>query len=318
MTSEAEVWVVIDDRIGIQVQALGLAEALGRPFVVKSFNPNPPWTWLPISWPRPKHLMEEAGLNPPWPDLVIGCGRRMVPFLRVMRGPSTKVVFLGDPTVNPKIFDLVIAPNHDRMSDPNVVSTLGSMHRITPERLAAAHAEFAPLFGPLPKPKIGVLIGGASNHHDLPVATARDFADKLAMLADSGAGLMITPSRRTPEAALLELRRRLNRSEVRIWDRVGANPYFGMLAHADALIVTNDSVNMATEACTTGKPVMVYPLPGRSRRIARFHRELARRGLTRPFQGRLEMFETAPLREMDEVVARIREILAEPPKTSYL
>lgn len=262
--------------------------------------------------------MQEAGLVPPLPSLVIGCGRRMVPFLRAIRGPSTKIVFLGDPTVDPRIFDLVIAPNHDRMREPNVVSTLGSMHRVTADRLAAAAAEFAPIFGPLPTPRVGVLIGGTSNHHDLPIATARDFADKLAMLADTGAGLMITPSRRTPESALVELRRRLNRPGVRIWDRNDPNPYFGMLAHADALIVTDDSVNMATEACATGKPVMVYPLPGRSRRIARFHRELARRGLTRLFEGRLEMFETAPLREMDEVVARLRLLLAEPAKSPYL
>ena len=41
-----------------------------------------------------------------------------------------------------------------------------------------------------------------------------------------------------------------------------ANPYFGMLALGDELVVTADSVSMLSEACATGKPVYMAPLGG--------------------------------------------------------
>ena len=76
-----------------------------------------------------------------------------------------------------------------------------------------------------------------------------------------------------------------------LWDGTGDNPYFAFLALADAIVVTADSVNMVTEAAGTGKPVYVQALPGRSTRLARFHRLMQERGATRPFEGRLEFVE---------------------------
>ena len=66
---------------------------------------------------------------------------------------------------------------------------------------------------------------------------------------------------------------------------------------------------MASEACATGKPVLTYPLPGRSRRISQFHRDLARLGHTRPFTGKLDRFDAPLLDEMGKVVARVEELL---------
>ena len=40
------------------------------------------------------------------------------------------------------------------------------------------------------------------------------------------------------------------------------NPYFGMLAVADSLIVTADSIAMLSEACATEKPVYMFDLGG--------------------------------------------------------
>ena len=70
-----------------------------------------------------------------------------------------------------------------------------------------------------------------------------------------------------------------------VWDGAGENPYFAFLALADAIVVTEDSVNMVTEAAGTGKPVYVQSLAGRSSRLSRFHRLMQERGVTRPFEG---------------------------------
>ncbi len=58
-----------------------------------------------------------------------------------------------------------------------------------------------------------------------------------------------------------------------LWDGKGENPYATFLAHADALIVTADSVNMNGEAAATGKPVYVFEPSAGSAKFRRFHRD---------------------------------------------
>lgn len=84
------------------------------------------------------------------------------------------------------------------------------------------------------------------------------------------------------------LRRALEGVPHWCWDGQGENPYFGMLAWADHLLVTEDSVCMVSEACATGRPVYVVALEGRGRKFAAFHRRLRELGHTRPFRGRLD------------------------------
>jgi mitochondrial fission protein ELM1 len=95
------------------------------------------------------------------------------------------------------------------------------------------------------------------------------------------------------------------------WNGEGENPYPHFLAHADALIVPADSVNMAGEACATGKPVYVFEPEGGSRKFARFHAALVRHGATRPLPARFERLEAwcyPPLNSAetiaDEIVRR--------------
>ena len=90
-----------------------------------------------------------------------------------------------------------------------------------------------------------------------------------------------------------------------IWDGQGANPYPGLLGHADAVLVTEDSVNMASEAATTGLPVHVYPLRGRSPKIARFHASLEARGASRRFDGTIGRWSYPPLAEADRVAGEL-------------
>jgi uncharacterized protein len=94
-----------------------------------------------------------------------------------------------------------------------------------------------------------------------------------------------------------------------VWNGTGDNPYFALLGLADAIVVTEDSVNMVTEAAGTGKPVYVQALQGRSARLARFHRLMRERGATRPFVGRLESWAYAPINDTELVAAPIRRAL---------
>ncbi len=138
--------------------------------------------------------------------------------------------------------------------------------------------------------------------------------EQLAALAAQGVGIAITPSRRTGEAALRALRERLAGVPHYFWDGSAENPYFGLLAHADALLVTGDSVNMVSEAASTGKPVHVIELEGGSAKFRRFHELFRERGITRPFRGAIERWSYPPLddtaRAADEIRRRIAQRLA--------
>ena len=103
--------------------------------------------------------------------------------------------------------------------------------------------------------------------------------------ARSGGALLVTPSRRTRPDSLARLARAIADVPHFVWDGAGDNPYFALLGLADAIVVTEDSVNMVTEAAGTGKPVYVQSLQGRSARLARFHRLMRERGATRPSRG---------------------------------
>ena len=74
------------------------------------------------------------------------------------------------------------------------------------------------------------------------------------------------------------------------------------------VIVTSDSVNMASEACAAGKPVYVYDMPGGSPKFDRFHRAMRERGSTRRFEGVLENYTPVQFDDAANVVAALRRV----------
>jgi mitochondrial fission protein ELM1 len=121
----------------------------------------------------------------------------------------------------------------------------------------------------------------------------------------------MTFSRRTPPAAKAILQRRLAPYPGVIWDGLGENPYFAFLAAADFVVVTQDSVNMVAEAASTGKPVYIAAVDGDQWRKRLFHADLADQGIARPFSGKLERFDYAPLRETDRLADEVLRRLGE-------
>ena len=251
----------------------------------------------------------------PWPDLWIAAGRASLPLSLAVRGRSggrAFVVQVQDPRLDPARFDLVVAPEHDGLTGPNVVPIVGSPHRITPERLADAAPAFAAEIEPLPRPRVAVLIGGRSRAFDLTAAHAADLADRIARAAQrAGGSLLATFSRRTPPEARRVMTERLSSLPGRVWDGAGPNPLFAFLHFADHILVTEDSANMAAEAASTGKPVHVLPMVGRgpAGKFARLHADLAARGAARRFDGGLETWSYPPLAETERAARAVLERL---------
>jgi len=304
--------VVTDGKSGMESQCLGLAEALGLEPKTFRIALREPWRSLaPHLRAGLANAFVDNPLSPPWPDLLIATGRQSVPaslFLR-QRSPRTNRVQIQNPAIHPRNFDLVIAPIHDDLWGANVIQTIGALHRATPERLTAEGAAFAPRFADLPRPRIGVLIGGASGSYRFGTDEARALAAELAGQASRlGGSLLVTPSRRTGEENIRVLREGISGTPAFFWDGAGDNPYFGILGLADVLLVTADSVNMITEACASGHPVYVYNLPGGSGKAGRFHEGLYLRGYARPYRNSLDPLPTNRLYEMTRVARAVEAI----------
>jgi uncharacterized protein len=281
-------WFMTTGEAGFRSQARGLAERL---------TPDPrelvvglrfPWNRLPVAWtPNPFALLDPARDRPapPWPDLLISCGRRTVALAMAIRRASegrTLAVHVQDPLAEPDGFDLVIAMQHDAVSGPNVLKVVTALHGVTPERLAEAGDAWRDRLGSEPRPLAGVLIGGPTGGKAFPTA---GFIAALTRLRNEGARLAIAPSRRTPPSIVAAVTAAFaNDPDVFIWDRQSDNPYLGILALADRLVVTSDSVSMISEALATGRPVEVFGEPQNARH-SRFLRALFDDGLIDAFTG---------------------------------
>lgn len=310
-------WVVSDGRAGIENQALGLAEAIARRAPVRSITKRvqlrTPWNWLPAGFvpaPRAALTVNSDPIEPPWPDLLIGCGRAAIPFAMGVRDWSdrkTFVVQLQDPRVNPREFDVVVPPIHDGLEGPNVLPIVGACHRVTPDRLDQAVIDYPALtLDDLPPPRFAVLIGGKSKRQDISARRAREIADALvAVQRETGGTLMATLSRRTGDAARMQFRTWLAPHCAVFYEGEGVNPYFALLGAADHVFVTADSVNMATEAAATGKPIHILAVDGQAGKLARFHDSLVSRGCARPYSGQLESWSYPPLLETERVAAAV-------------
>ena len=308
-------WVVTDGKVGMETQCLGLAEALGFDPVVKRIRLRQPWRalnpWLPIPGRRVFAAGSDAFV-PPWPDVMIATGRQSAGpalYAKKRTGGRLFCVQIQDAGVAPHRFDLVVVPEHDRVRGDNVVTTLGALNRVTPDRLAAEAARWAPRLAHLPSPRLAMLIGGDNGAYRLTSGRMRDLADRLAALAHEGWGLMVTPSRRTGAANEALLRDALAGVDAFVWDGTGDNPYFGFLGLADAIVVTADSVNMVTEAAGTGRPVHVVDLDGGSLKFAAFHASMRAAGIARPFEGTIGRWDYPPLLETARVAGIVRERL---------
>jgi mitochondrial fission protein ELM1 len=296
---------------GLQAQAFGLVEAAGLAPELCTIQPQWPWGLLsPSLWPRARWAVGPVPYAAPLPAVVVGAGGAGARVAASLRRPGVAAIAVQHPRMDLNKFDLVFAARHDGIQGPNVIVTRTALHRVTPARLAAARAVWAPIFAPYARPLVALLLGGSNGRYRFDSATAHQLANQLAALLKSGqAGLIITPSRRTDQAVTAILRDTLAPLGAWIWDGTGDNPYFGMLACADAIIATADSVSMVSEAVATAAPVYLVRLPGNSARIGAFMDAMVADGRVKNFAGSLELWDTAPMDDTAMAGAELRRRL---------
>jgi hypothetical protein len=302
--SAPSIWVLADPRAGTAAQALGIAERLGLPFEVKRLEFSR-LAGLP-NWLLGPSLagLKAPGWRAPWPKLVIAAGRRSAPAaLWLKRHHGARLVHVMRPGFAAERFDLLVLPSHDRAKPaPNILEILGAPHRVTPQALAEAAGPYAHL----PRPRITLLVGGQVRGEGLDPALAATLARQVAGQAGS---VLATTSRRTGAAATEAIAAALadKPHALHRFGASGANPYLPMLADADAIVATGDSISMISEAAMTQAALYVAELPGASGpRHRAFHQSLFDAGQARPLGEALDLFARAPLDETARIAQTIR------------
>lgn len=253
------IWVLLGPRTGDNNQALALAEALGLPFETRTLAYNALQAvsvWLP-----PTALtLDRASrrrLQSPWPDLVIAIGRRSVPVARWIKKQNqrrTKLVRIGHPRIDPRLFDLVVTtrqypvpPGDNVVLLPLAMSRFSTPPEPTPDEAA--------WLADLPAPRRLLAIGGATKYWSL---SANRVADAIRTLGQRDGSLVVATSRRT-DPGIAAAARALLPSSGRLVE--GSCPRFPVLLDAaDEIFVTGDSISMLSEAILTGKPVGLVPI----------------------------------------------------------
>lgn len=313
--SVSEVLALHDGRAGNARQANALAQALANGDAGEAIlHPGAvarllaPRTWPCVSAPFGPGFQSHRA-HPP--VVAVGCGRQAALATRLLRRCGSRSVQILDPRINPRHWDLVVAPRHDDVRGGNVLSTLGSLHPVDDLWLAQARRDAAHLAA-LPAPHALLLVGGPTRHARLDdagfLALLRDLR---ARARDEGGSFSAVASRRTPRRwrdALIDAAPALPGLRWRD-ERDGPNPYPGLLAHADRIVCTPDSVNMLSEAAATLAPVFAWSTGIAHGRLRLFLDELLASGRVRAFDDTLAAFAAEPLRETPRVAAEARRRL---------
>jgi mitochondrial fission protein ELM1 len=249
MSLAGTVWGLDSGRIGEFLQVEVLGRALDLPFERIRVSPaGEPLAALPAMPPC----------------LILSFGRDARAALRLADGcvasglaPRPLTVHLGTPGQTPiDAFDLIIPmPQDDYPTARNVQFLRLPLNGAT---IAAAESLQANGRG-----CCTVIVGGPSRHFRLPAAAVRRLIRFGVRVAAANAEtLRVVTSPRTPLATLKELstlQARLGFTLV----GYGGTPFSELLQSGSRFVVTGDSASMLAEACRTGKPVWLFPLPTR-------------------------------------------------------
>ncbi len=292
---EVIAWLLLGRRAGDNAQVRALGELLrqelrrrGRD--VRLVEKPLQWTALRAlpNWMLPPTLAvlgrEARGkIAPPWPDLVIGVGRRQVPVARYIQQqtPGVRLVWLGRPRAPLAWFDLVLTTAQYGLPAEHNVIELELPPALAMDGNAAEVARWREAFAELPRPRIGVLVGGARWPLMFDARDAQRLGREVMALARrQGGSWIVSTSPRTGARQARALHEMLKPPGwFHFWranDGRG-NPHRALLRIADGFVVTSDSASMMAEAMRSGRPVWLFPL----RRLRFAPRWGAERGVTR-------------------------------------
>lgn len=320
--SYPKIWVLVDHRTGGANQALALASRLSPNHQVKNIRynkfsglPNFVLGFWPINITR--SVFNELKSQDP-PDIIISSGRRtaaLAIYFKKKFNNRMKVIQIMHPGLNPKLFDLIIFPQHDNYNCtlPNIVSIIGALNDLQ-SSMRKTQSVFRVNYPELPN-FIAVIIGGSTKSYKFTIKTAEFLSNKILSISTyHSLPVFISFSRRTPQEVKEIFKNKFSKPHM-IYDPDGdlPNPYPGIIGEGEYIIITADSISMCSEAASTGKPIYIfYPQNFKLKKHMFFVQQLIDIGVARILGDTtafLEQYDYKPLYEIDKVIGIINKQL---------
>ena len=261
------VWCLLGKKAGDNTQVRALATELDLGSVEKFITARP-WELLSHLGTEPTLMgidrRQSSDLQAPWPDIVISAGRRNEPvaqWIRQQSGGLTRLVHIGRPWAPLSSWDLIVTtPQYFLPQQGNILHNSLPLHHVSLEGLKNVEKQLRPQLANLPRPWLAVLVGGDSGRFVMTGEKGRRLGSLAADLATAAGGsVLLTDSARTPRAAGDALQAQLTAPNLCYrWGSGDDNPYRGLLALADAFVVTGESMSMLGEAMDTGRPLYIF------------------------------------------------------------
>lgn len=322
------VWALTDDRTGGNNQTKAVAEKISKNYLTKKIVYNS-FIKLPNFIRRSSligvNLKASDDIKNNLPDVVICAGRRLSSValnIKKRSNGETFVVNLMDPNMGMDAFDVVVLPKHDNaskriLSKKNVFETHGSVGLVNSEKVEVETKKWKDFFKKAKKPLISLIIGGDTKEYKFDPKKFGEMVKKLSEITKKLSGtLLITTSRRTSDACLIELKNKIDcdnyiydwraeNDEKNTKKNPLGNPYFAFMGLSDFLVVTGDSMSMVSESCSTGKPVYVYmPRESLGKKHRRFCDSMIKDKYVKEFGSntkKLEKYSYKPLNEAERI-----------------
>ncbi len=325
MTKRKTCWIITNSNAGALSQALGLAENMGLIPEIKHAQRMFPFSLIA---PFMKTLgrisinfttKDSDKIKGPWPDVVIACGAQSVHFCLYIRQQSkgkSFCIYLQDPKISASNFNLAIKMEHDSIKGDNVIESKLSLNRVTQEKLKKEEVRYSGLIKKYPPPYAAILIGGSTKKYNMNNTACNHMLGQIKNIiaALPNFSFFITTSRRTPSYFVQCLNDKYgNNKNIHIVDpKSKTNPYLAMLSIAQEIFVTNDSVNMVSEACSAGKRVHIIKLYNFTKgKPVQFANNIVRNKLATFFEGQMSKKTPTPtkINETKKIAQEVQKIL---------
>ena len=209
-------------------------------------------------------------------DYIISSGSYLSPInLLISKLIGAKSINIMVPFLLPlNFFDIVIMPYHDYLkihkNKKNIIVTIGAPNCIDEKSLEDGRKSLEKVINIPPNSNIiGILLGGNDNNYSISIEWIKNFLKVIDKL-NSNIKFFISTSKRTEKKVVEFIKEYIEKFGKFLYAEFPGlsqnSHYLGIIGLSNYIFVTEDSINMISEAITGGKPTLILGVERKNKR----------------------------------------------------
>jgi mitochondrial fission protein ELM1 len=294
---------------GMVSQVEGLAKALNLNYKHQEIKLKKFWNFIPpFLTPISMSVLESQFIFDS--KVIISCGRKsVIPSLALKKKYKEKIftIHIQDPKVSLEKFDLIICPEHDNITGPNVIKTTGAIHYLSEKEISKENNYLK--IDKENKKIIAFIIGGPNKYYSYSEKEIDFLFNKIkSIFTRDKYKLVVIPSYRTPSDIIKKAFNSFGHDHMVVKD-VDKKAYLSALSISDYIVVTCDSTSMISEAAITGKPIYVAQMkPSKNNlRFQKFFSQFKQLNIIKDLTDKIDLWSYSKLDEVNRISPLINE-----------